>query len=590
MADNRLDMLRVPPSALDAEQAVIGGLLVDARAFDAVGGQLGPDDFYRADHRHIYRAVADLVGSGQACDVITVGEWLSARGLADQAGIAYLIDVAAATPGVANIQAYARIVLDKAKQRRLIELGTTLVNAGYSPEGRSADEVLGDARRLLDGEQTPAGEFGLCDVDLADFMDTPASTIGWAIKPVVPRGEVTLWGGHGGAGKSISVLQLLAHGACGESWQGMDPDDYLRCLYVSLEDAGDKVRYRLRRICESYGLHSGRVEHGVRVVDCPSGRASLMVEESKFGVRSMVETALLAQLRRCCEGADVIVIDNASDAFGGNENDRQAVRSFMSALKRIAREYNAGVVLLAHIDKASAKAGAGGNTYSGSTAWHNSARSRIAIVTDAGVEGGPNTVRVVHEKNQYGVTMADVCLRWNDVGVLMPLTSMDRAARAVDYTAQAYAVMMTAAREGILVPTSTQGQRPSYKAVEHLPEYTPFQRCKGKQKQFHAELHALHQDGRLVKHIVNSARRHSIEVWKLTEMPALNAALNAALNSPESALNVAPNALNTPSPPPYKTPYGGFYMGGDSNSAQHSAHSAQHSAQGQPGEDRGGFA
>lgn len=586
MGSEQHDMLRVPPAALDAEQAVIGGLLISSTALDVIDGHLTADDFYRAAHRQIFRAVADLVGSGQPCDVITVGEWLSARGLADQADIAYLIDVAAATPGVANIQAYARIVSDKAKQRRLIEIGTHIINAGYSPEGRSADDVVDDARRMLDGAQATAEEYGLCDVDLKGFMDTPASTIGWAIRPVVPRGEVTLWGGHGGAGKSISVLQLLAHGACGESWQGMEPNDYLRCLYVSLEDAGDKVRYRLRRICESYDLHSGRVESGVRVVDCPSGRASLMTEESKFGVRSMVETALLAQLRRCCVGADVIVIDNASDAFGGNENDRQAVRSFMSALKRIAREFNAGVILLAHVDKASAKTGAGGNTYSGSTAWHNSARSRIAIVTDTGVDGGPSTVRLVHEKNQYGVTMADVALRWNDVGVLMPLTSMDRAARAVDYTAQAYAVLVTAANEGILVPTATQGQRPSYRAVEHLPEYLPFTRCKGKQKQFHAELHALHQSGRIVKHVANSASRHPVEVWKLAEMPALN----AALNSPESALNAAPNALNTPSPPPYKTPYGGFYMGGDSNSAQHSAHSAQHSAQGQQDDDRGGFA
>lgn len=579
MDDKRVEHLRVPPASVEAEQAVIGGLLLDADAFARIDGQLSEADFYRRDHQLIFRAIRELADGGHPCDVITVGEWFATQGLSEQVdGGAYLTDLAASTPGAANIKAYAQIVQEKARQRRLIDIGTGIVNAGFNPEGRSAEEITGDALRQLDGSQAPAGaDYGLCSVDLADFMATSPNTIGWAIRPIVPRGEVTLWGGHGGAGKSISVLQLIAHGACGEPWQGMSPDDYLRCLYVSLEDSGDKVRYRLRRICESYNLHTGRVEEGVRVVDCPSGRASLMVEESKFGIRSMTETALMSQLRRYCEGADVIVIDNASDAFGGNENDRQAVRAFMSALKRIARDYNAGVILLAHIDKASAKMGAAGNTYSGSTAWHNSARSRIAIVTEQGAEGAPATVRLLHEKNQYGKLADPVSLKWNDAGVLMPLTHSDRTARVVDYTEQAFAVICAAARLGIRVSPETIGQNPGHKAVQHLQEYAPFLAHKRKQVQFHAELQALEDAGRIVKHPVMTGSRKALPGW-------IPAGFTRAERAPNSAPNAAPNASNGGSPPPYKTPYGGFYMGGDADSAHHSAQRGGHSAQSDDGE------
>ena len=548
--------------------------MLDPNALDRVSGVLGEADFYRRDHRLIFRAILALDEKGQPFDAVTLGEWFESQGLGEQvAGGAYLVELASTTPSAANIKAYAEIVQDKARLRQVIDIGTEIVNDGFQPEGRDSGQIIAEALRRLDGTQgTTDATGGLCRVDLSDFMDTPASTIGWAIRPIVPRGEVTLWGGHSSTDKSISVLQLIAHSACGTPWQEMEPDDYLRCLYVSLEDSGDKVRYRLRRVCESYGLHSGQVEVGVRVVDCPSGKTALMVEESKYSVRTMVETALMTQLRRSCEGADVIVIDNASDAFGGNENDRQAVRAFMGALKRLARENNAGVILLAHIDKASAKAGAAGNTYSGSTAWHNSARSRVAIVNDKGVEGAPDTVRLLHEKNQFGKLAEPVALKWNDHGVLMPLTGLDRQSRSIDYTEAAMAVVRAAERMGIRVPTATQGQRPSYKAVDHLPEYAPFLAHRGKQRQFHAELVTLSEAGRIVKHLFKTDSRHTLEVWVV-------AGIQRAESAPNSALNAAPNAVNWPSPPPYKTPEGGFYMGGDRNSAQNSAQNSPNSAQ-----------
>jgi len=126
-------------------------------------------------------------------------------------------------------------------------------------------------------------------------------------------------------------------------------------------------------------------------------------------------------------GASLIVIDNASDAFDGNENDRRSVRAFMRLLARLARENDAAVVLLAHIDKHAAKYGAAGNTYSGSTAWHNSARSRLALI--AGHDG---TIELRHEKNNHGKLAAPVELRWNADGVLVPGMASTRATTGRD--------------------------------------------------------------------------------------------------------------------------------------------------------------
>ncbi len=115
------------------------------------------------------------------------------------------------------------------------------------------------------------------------------------------------------------------------------------------------------------------------------------------------------------EGADAILIDNASDTFGGNENGRAEVKKFVRLLaQEIARKNDAGLMLLAHVDKASAKFGAKGNSYSGSTAWHNSARSRLALLDENGA------LELRHEKANFSACASPVTLTRNPDGVLMP--------------------------------------------------------------------------------------------------------------------------------------------------------------------------
>ena len=142
----RIDALRVPPQSVEAEQAVIGGLMLAPDSLDRVGDFLTEHDFYRRDHRLIYRAIRDLSEKNKPFDAVTLGEWFEVNALSEQiGGTGYLIELASSTPSAANIRAYAEIVREKAVMRQLIEAGTEIVNDGFQPEGRDSQEVLSAA-------------------------------------------------------------------------------------------------------------------------------------------------------------------------------------------------------------------------------------------------------------------------------------------------------------------------------------------------------------------------------------------------------------------------------------------------------------
>ncbi len=144
--DSKLDALRVPPQSVEAEQAVIGGLMLAPDSLDRVGDFLTEQDFYRRDHRLIYRGIRELSEKSRPFDAVTLGEWFEANNLSEQiGGISYLIELASTTPSAANIRAYAEIVREKSVMRQLIEAGTEIVNDGFQPEGRDSQEVLSAA-------------------------------------------------------------------------------------------------------------------------------------------------------------------------------------------------------------------------------------------------------------------------------------------------------------------------------------------------------------------------------------------------------------------------------------------------------------
>ncbi len=185
MADARAalsetEALKVPPHSIEAEQAVLGGLMVDNGAWDQVADRVGEADFYRRDHRLIFRAMETLAESGQPMDAVTLSEWLKSNSqLEDAGGLPYLGALAKDTPSSANIRAYADIVREKSVLRQLVEAGTAVASAGYTPEGRTSDELLDYAERTIFeiAEQSGRhrkGFVGVRDIlpDVVDRIDT----------------------------------------------------------------------------------------------------------------------------------------------------------------------------------------------------------------------------------------------------------------------------------------------------------------------------------------------------------------------------------------------------------------------------------
>ena len=147
---SNIEALRVPPHSIEAEQAVLGGLMLAPESWDRIADRLVEEDFYRRDHRIIFRAIGDLSNKGMPYDAVTLGEWFQAQNLAELVGGAsYVIELANSTPSAANITAYADIVREKSVLRQLIDAGTEIAGDAFAPEGRSSQELLETAEQKV---------------------------------------------------------------------------------------------------------------------------------------------------------------------------------------------------------------------------------------------------------------------------------------------------------------------------------------------------------------------------------------------------------------------------------------------------------
>ena len=146
MNDQQLDNLKLPPHSVEAEQSVLGGLLLDNSAWEKIADLVTEGDFYRHDHRLIYRHISKLVEHNKPADVITIAESLeNSAKLVDAGGLAYLGALAQNTPSAANIRRYAEIVRERAVMRKLVEVGSGIAEDALSPAGRSMAQLLDEA-------------------------------------------------------------------------------------------------------------------------------------------------------------------------------------------------------------------------------------------------------------------------------------------------------------------------------------------------------------------------------------------------------------------------------------------------------------
>ena len=144
------DVLRLPPQAIEAEQSILGSMMLDNRAIDELSSELEVRDFYRSDHQAIFNEIVSLDGKGEAADVVTVSESLTHLGELEQVGgLAYLSSLVKNTPNSGNVKSYAKIVRDRAILRRLIESANDIISKAYQPEGKKPEEVLDFAESVI---------------------------------------------------------------------------------------------------------------------------------------------------------------------------------------------------------------------------------------------------------------------------------------------------------------------------------------------------------------------------------------------------------------------------------------------------------
>lgn len=261
---------------------------------------------------------------------------------------------------------------------------------------------------LLESAQSFKPEPLLTPVDVAGVLTRPSPPPRFVWDGYCPRGVVTLLGAHGGTGKSTIALMLAAAVATGRELFGL-ATDAAPVVFASFEDGAHIVRHRLAHICQCWGINPGELD-GLHIVDGTANPELFACEGRGPGDVTPAYGELLALVQQT--GAGLVVVDNASDAYGGDEIQRRQVRAFMRALAVIAREGDAAVLLLAHVDKGtSRKERSDTEGYSGSTAWHNSARSRIFMSRDDGL------LTLAHQKSNLAKLREPLALEWPEGGL-----------------------------------------------------------------------------------------------------------------------------------------------------------------------------
>jgi len=337
----------------------------------------------------------------------------------------------------------------------------------------------------------------------------------WRLDGWLPEGTVTLLAANGGVGKSNLSLQLgvaLVHGQ-----QFMDiATKPSRVLVLSGEDEARTVHFRVANICQDMQVPMASLANRMTVYDltqqdCVLWRDGHPTERMQW----LADQAVRLK-------AEVIVIDNASDVFADNENDRTAVRGFMRALNLIAHVTRAAVLLLAHVDKASVRMGAGqdtNSTFSGSTAWNNSARSRWAMVREEQV------VTIRHEKCNLGPLQEEIRVEFD------PTAKVFKRFGSVPGAGAAAALLRNGNRVAILrllIEAERAGQRLSMSAQANNNAWLALHGADGfprlERRDFFSFLFEMQRDGLLEEVEYLRPNRTKSKCLALTEVGRLRAA------------------------------------------------------------------
>jgi len=368
VADNARS-LKIPPHSVEAEQAVLGGLMLDKRAWEQIADGISEGDFYRHDHRLIFRSIVKLESADKPFDVVTLSDELSRTDELDAAGgLAYLGQLAKETPSAANIRAYADIVRERSVLRQLIEIGTDIAGSAYNPEGRESKELLDEAERKVftiaeQGTRSGNGFRGIKDlltrtVEQIDYLfeqdgNTSGVTTGFKdfdeMTTGLQKGELIIVAGRPSMGKTTFSMNMAENAAIA---QGTPVAVF--SMEMPAESLAMRMISSMGRI-DQHRLRTGQLndEDWPRITSAVSllSEAKIFVDDTP----ALSPTDLRARARRLKRehGLGLIVIDylQLMTTGSGAENRATEISEISRSLKALAKELEVPVIALSQLNR-----------------------------------------------------------------------------------------------------------------------------------------------------------------------------------------------------------------------------------------------
>jgi len=367
------DVLRLPPQAIEAEQSILGSMMLDNRVIDEISSELEVRDFYRNDHQLIYNEIVRLDERGEAADVVTVSESLTHMGEIDQVGgLAYLGALAKNTPNTGNVKSYAKIVRDRAILRRLIESANDIVKKAYQPEGQSPEEILDFAESVIfeiakNNNQAKAG-FRKIDGLLAEavdkieelfntkqtvtgvptgFTDLDKKTSG------LQGGDLVVVAGRPSMGKTSFSMNLVEYAAINQN---------LPVAVFSMEMPGAQLATRL--LASLSRVNSSKLRTGqLDSEDWPKLTSAVGILQDKNiyidDTPALSPLEVRTRARRLAaeheHGLGLIMLDYLQlmrgNDIGGGENRTMEISNITRSLKGLAKELDCPIIVLSQLNR-----------------------------------------------------------------------------------------------------------------------------------------------------------------------------------------------------------------------------------------------
>ena len=372
-SDSQLLNLRVPPHSIDAEQSVLGGLLIDNGAFDKIGDVVTDGDFYRDDHRRIFRHVSRLIERGKPADVVTVDEAIKVSEDKDKTGgITYLAALAGNTPSAHNVRRYAEIVRECAILRKLIEVSTEIADSALNRMGKEVGQLLDEAESKVfqiaeAGARTRQGFIEIQPlltqvmerIDLLYHKDNPSDITGIPTgyrdldreTSGLQPGDLIIIAGRPSMGKTALALNMAEHAAV---------ENKLPVAIFSMEMSGSQLAMRMLGSIgrlDQHKLRTGRLsdDDWNRLTNAVGKLhdAPILVDES--GALNALELRARARrLHRQYGHLGLIVVDylQLMQATSQGENRATEISEISRSLKSLAKELKVPVVALSQLSRA----------------------------------------------------------------------------------------------------------------------------------------------------------------------------------------------------------------------------------------------